>query len=182
MGVTMDLVTFVNELRSAYVQEFVATFQQETGKEGELFSELTILSSGGSYRQLYVVDFMRRFEGKNIIVEIGLTPSAIKGPANFEFKGKQVTFDAVSWDAIEISGQPPIEWSPDFEIWFARWLDPNRVPDDGEVVTGIIHSVGFIEGGIQIDFGTAPSKAAIELIELLQDNGIEAIRLANARE
>jgi hypothetical protein len=178
----MELATFVDELRSAYVQEFVSAFQIESTKPGKLFAEITFQISGGVHKRLYVVDLVRRNGESDVAVELGPTSTTIRGPATFAYKEKEIIFEAVSWDAVKISAQPPVDWSQDFENWFDRWLDPEKPREDGEITTGIIHSVAFAQKGLQVDFGTAPAAAAMELIQLLQDHGAEVILFANARE
>lgn len=178
----MELAAFIDDLRSAYVQEFVATFSREKAKNAGFYSEIGFKITGPVHKGLYVVDFVRRAEGSDTVVELGETPKTFRGPASFESDGLSVEFDSVSWDAVEVSAEPSIVWSQDFEAWFERWLDAEKTPNDGEVVTGIIHSVAITNSGLQIDFGTAPPEAALELIELLRHNGARSVHIENARE
>ena len=178
----MELEAFVDDLRSAYVQEFVSTFSREKAKNAGFYSEIGFKISGPVYKGLYVVDFVRRVEGSDTVVELGETPKTFRGPANFDQAGLSVKFDSLSWDAVEVSTEPSIAWSQDFEAWFERWLDAEKTPEDGEAITGIIHSVAFSDDGMQVDFGTAPPEAALELIDLLKDNGALSIHFANARQ
>lgn len=178
----MELAAFIDDLRSAYVQEFVATFSREKAKNADFFSEIGLEISGSVHKGLYVVDFVRRVEGSNTVVELGETPRTFRGPASFSIGGMPVEFDSVSWDAVEVSAEPTIIWSQDLEAWFERWLDTEKTPKDGDVVTGIIHSVAITDSGVQIDFGTAPPEAALELISLIRENGARSIHFGNARE
>ena len=178
----MELAAFIDDLRSAYVQEFVATFSREKAKNAGFFAEIGFKITGPVHKGLYIVDFVRRVEGSDTVVELGETPKTFRGPASFSSDAMSVVFDSVSWDAVEVSAEPSIIWSQDFEAWFERWLDAEKTPKDGEVVTGIIHSVAIKDGGIQIDFGTAPAEAALEFIELARENGAQSIHFENARE
>ena len=77
---------------------------------------------------------------------------------------------------------PAAEDLAGFESWFDRWIDleGNRSVE-GESHYNIIHSSKLEKGLVEVDFGSAPTDAVIELLDLLSANGVKTVRVSSAQ-
>lgn len=178
----MELGVFLADLQAAYVAEFKATVAQEKAVNAETFSEVAFEVSGSVYRSLYVVDMVRREASGDVAVEVSAVTRSLRGSASFHLGNMQVRSGSVSWDAVRVEGAPSGIDLAGFDAWFSRWLDVDKEPAAGEGVTGIIHSAILEAEAVQVDFGTAPPQAAVELLELFGHGGAERVTLSSSRK
>ncbi|MBK8000481.1 MAG: hypothetical protein IPK15_17625 [Verrucomicrobia bacterium] len=94
--------------------------------------------------------------------------------------GVVVNFSDVSWENVSVSFDAPSFDLAQLGGWLSRWIDEadERTTDESGLL-GVIHSISWDSspiGGwkISIDFGSAPVECALEFIEKIQRQGVEA--------
>ncbi|HEX4124350.1 MAG TPA: DUF1444 family protein, partial [Tepidisphaeraceae bacterium] len=95
-----------------------------------------------------------------------------------------VTMYAAAWENLFVwLRRPDPDWSA-LEPWKNKWMDVSRsAGEDG--LSGVVHYLGLptAEGGgffYEVDFGSAPVAAAMELLDALVDMGASEIELGRA--
>ena len=176
----MDLDQFLRDMQAAYVMEFKAAYSHQVELRGDISSEVP-LDASLLYGDVFVADFLDRKSEPNTAIEFVPDAEVFRGPATFVDGDLSVEFDSVSWDNMTLSFPPGLIQAANLNSWFNRWLDVDRDPGDLSVTSGIIHSVSVTRGGISVDFGTAPSEAAVELLELLRAHGAGDVHVTRSR-
>jgi hypothetical protein len=131
------------------------------------------------YRQLYCVDFVKNDPPE--VVELQpdrtLTFESISG----EIGGAHLAIDHLRWDDVLIYhdlGDAPAG----IDRWFARWFDEEEeLLDPDAEFSHAIHSLLVETDRLSIDFGSAPTAAFWELLDLIEAGGAKNIRVASSR-
>ncbi|WP_127115640.1 hypothetical protein [Shimia sediminis] len=169
------------ELQSAYATQFEAAYEENLPKFQSLHPEIAFEISGTTYRKLFVVDFIGGDHDGSGAIEIVPNPEALRGPAETSIGSMQVVFSALAWDSVRIEAQPTMALPEGFDRWFNAWLDVDKVPESGQLMTGIIHSVVQEGNALTVDFGSAPPSAAFELFDLYRKDGAVTLTVSSGR-
>jgi hypothetical protein len=157
-------------------------------KKQSCVSEVLVRPNGMTvptpYDQLRV-DFMSNLNGKT---EVGRfvqpAPASRFKPREVNFSDRmQVALSPFTWDRLEIrANSAPSQIEP-LTAWATRWID---LGDAKAVASGkqqkVIHSVVYpsVEGGrwkTEIDLGTAPPEAIVDLLDALGQMGLNHVQL-----
>ena len=172
----MDLITYLEDMQARHMDVYVASYEELVASHNAVFPEIIFEISGTTYRRLFATDFIVREPSGNQVVELGTHPHSISEPRSFLHNGIRVSFEAVSWDAIQINAGPT-KIEPDaFDRWFDYWLDldaSRKLPD--AIFGDVIHSVAISEAVYSVDFGSAPPDAFIELLDLFAASGATSL-------
>jgi len=173
-------LAFLETVRSAYIAQYEAAYQEGTSEETPLSPEVAFSGVSNVYQNLYVIDFVQQLPDGPAAVEITVEPDQYLDGEDFQFRGMRVEFGDVSWHDVVLRF-PASDTSIDgFNTWFERWIDvslPHAV--DGELVSSTIHSALLTEEFIFVDFGTAPTSAFVELLDLMAEQGTTHVQIGH---
>ncbi len=89
--------------------------------------------------------------------------------------GLQVTLANLSWDSCRAVVASELPNSPIVE-WYRRWFDAQGSrPADETGLHGVVHALSFSPGGFDVDFGSAPVDAFVELLDVLSASGVQHV-------
>jgi hypothetical protein len=179
----MDILALLEMLRANYLQEFEAAYYQQVEVNEQVFPEIAFEISEGPYKRLFVVDLMGKNGDANSAIGVGTSTAAYGGEVSLQYRDLTIEFGSVSWDSMRFFLQPVPGELVGFELWFDRWIDlegTRRV--DGQITSNVIHSSRLESGLVEVDFGSAPINAAVELFELFEMNEVKTILVSSGRE
>jgi len=179
----MELVALLEALRANFLQEFDAAYHQQIEVNEHVFPEIAFEISGTVYKRLFVVDLVARNGEGDTAIEVGSTEAVLSGETYFQYNGLNIDFGNVSWDAMRFSLAPyPVEITG-FEPWFDKWIDLNGERSvEGELLSSVIHSATIGDDIVDVDFGSSPVDAVLELFDLFKTNNVMTIQVSSSRE
>lgn len=98
--------------------------------------------------------------------------------------GIEVKAGPISWESCSISFLAPGFRLELLEPWLVTWLDTNELKKEDEYgLSGVAHSIAWSSDDrgnweLIVDFGSAPTKAFDELLQMLASQGIRKCTLA----
>ncbi|MCT4609373.1 MAG: hypothetical protein N4A70_09210 [Pelagimonas sp.] len=179
----MEMIELLEMLRENYQRQYEAAYHMNLSQHERLIPEIAFELSEGPYKRLFVVDFLAQNSGDNEVIELLPEDECLGIVAKFQHKEMTVLFSDPSWDAMQLFLDRTAERLVGFDDWFDKWIDlegHRRV--EGQLFSGVIHSVSFEEWVIEIDFGSAPTGAAMELFDLLEMNHVASVIAGPGRE
>lgn len=114
------------------------------------------------------------------VSRIAFNCDARRPPVCLQHNGVAVELGGVSWEEVLISFEAAQFDLSQLGGWLSRWIDEadERTTDESGLL-GVIHSISWDSSPngkwkISIDFGSAPVESAVEFIDELQRQGVEA--------
>ena len=179
----MDILALLDVLRTDYLREFEAAYYQQVDVNEQVFPEIAFEISEGPYKRLFVVDLMGKNGDANKAIEVGTSTAVYGGEVSFQYRDLTIEFGSISWDSMRFSLQPAPEELVGFEQWFDKWIDLEGARHvDDQIVSNVIHSSRLESGLVEVDFGSAPINAAVELFELFERNEVKTVLVSSGRE
>jgi hypothetical protein len=180
-GEAMDVEAFTARMRQHYIEQFRAFVaeQKQSCVKGAPEVKLRLGLESGLYRQLYCIDFIKNDPPELIELqpERFLSFEALAGAIG----DARLSIEHLRWDDVLIYHD--LGMSPEgTDQWFARWFDEEeeRLEATAEF-SNTIHSLLVEVNRLSIDFGTAPTAAFRELLDLLEAAGAKSIRVTSSR-
>ncbi len=178
----MELGAFLEALSTNYVAQYESVWSEPQSKNAESFPQIALEISGGTFKNLYVADFVVWNDAVQSIVEVTPADDTYLQGGPFLYGSISLRFESVSWDGVRFTIEPELATLPEFEMWFDRWIDLEGVHRiENSKRASVIHSVSLDENVIDVDFGTAPPKAFLELLDVFAANGVTQISVASSR-
>ncbi len=177
----MSLEDFASRIRDHYLgqfREFVR--EQHLGcEQGAAEVKLLLSDRSELYRHLYCVDFVKN-DGGPQVVELQPDRFLKFEPLSGAIGDARLLIDHLRWDDVVIAHDAAKK--PQIDNWFERWFDPEdkRIDEKAEF-SSVIHSLLASEGSLSIDFGTAPTAAFWEVLDLVATQGGKNIRVSSSR-
>lgn len=179
----MEMLAVLETLRSDYLIEFAAAYHQQLELNDTIQPEITLEISGGTYKNLYVVDMLSKVNETITPIEVDPNDAAYGGEVSMQYNGLSVEISKVSWDSMTFSIYPAPAELIGLEFWFDKWIDLEGSRHvEGEIYSRVIHSVLLEDQSVDVDFGTATTGAAIELLELFKMNGVKTVHVSSGRD
>ena len=176
----MDLEDVLTEVREAYFDQFrdFVERQQAACVEGSPELKFELTGTDAVFRKLYCADFVRT-DGKADIVEFNPAERPAIEPFSTEFGFMDVRVDNLVWDKLVVEWEPKVLSVEALNEWFETWFDPrgrrrHRTSEFAEC----IHCVVLTSESLNIDLGTAPVDAVHALLEMLEQEGVERVRIS----
>lgn len=178
----MELLELLDALRTNYLLEYEAAYRQQTEIYEMVVPEAGLEISGGVYKRIFVADFVGINGDHKTIVEVGIGDAVYGGNASLQYGDLSITFGSVSWDAMRFSLQPAPQELAGFESWFDKWLDLEGLRKvEGNLLSEVIHNSRLEEGIVEMDFGSAPIDAVVELFGIFELNGVTKVQVRSSR-
>lgn len=178
----MEFLELLEAIRAEYITFYEATYEQQVKQHEGVFPEVGFNVPDTIYRDTYVFDFVLR-DGEQIAALDTSMPVAVDPEAlDFDYNGINVTVLGPTWEAVSFYPTPAVpEDFEGFGAWYDYWLDieATRKPE-GAVFGGVIHSAGFYDDRIDIDFGSAPVEAFTQLLDLLAVQGVTQVTITQS--
>lgn len=179
----MNLEQVLDLHRTRYLDHFVQSVQRLGGHASEVMMELGNYAPHPLYK-MYRVDYLREEGDQYQVYEFNL-----KGKRDHPLVSQQVGDCTVNvlpfeWNHCVIQVLCARMDRQALEAWATHWIDEEDTRNpDAEGLKQVIHHIspptyplGKLTFGV--DFGTAPVKAVMELIQLLQlEKGTESITI-----
>lgn len=179
----MDILDLLEALRSDYLREFEAAYHQQIEINEQVFPEIAFEISEGPYKRLFVVDLMGKNGEANSAIEVGTSQAAYGGEVIIQYKSLSIEFGSVSWDSMRFLIRPAPDELLGFEPWFDKWIDLEGARHvDRQILSNIIHSSILENGSVDVDFGSAPTDAAIELFDLFEMNEVKTVLVSSGKK
>ncbi|AZV77201.1 hypothetical protein EBB79_04390 [Parasedimentitalea marina] len=182
----MDFVEVLDALRSTYITQFEAVYERHGGQDAGIHPEIAFEISGATYKNLYVVDFVKRdttSQDAGTAIEVSPTSFAYGGNGEFKSHDLQISVGNISWDGVSFYLDTAPVALEGIDAWFDYWIDLDATRQKQDVVVSqILHSVIIEPDQIHVDFGTAPVSALTELLNILHNSGVQNITLRSSRE
>lgn len=178
----MEFSAFLDHLRDAYLVQFEAAYEQQKSEHGAIHPEVAFEISGGTYRHIYVVDFIAGEGGRGGAIEVNPGRQAHVSGGPFVYDWMTVSFRCVSWDGMAFALTPVTPQLHGFEPWFDRWVNLDRqYPVAGGHLSGGIHSAVLGERHLEVDFGTAPIEALTGLLKIFAEDGVREVKVSSSK-
>jgi hypothetical protein len=179
----MDVaVELVNRVRDHYVDLYLAFLdgQRRSGAPGVAEVMFEVGPDVDTFQKLYRIDFIRndkKFEATEIQPGYILTFHEIVGA----FGAARLSIQHLRWDDVVIHHDSPELPHKDFSEWFRLWFDPDDERHDPDaLLSETVHSLQIQATAVSIDFGSAPSDAFWDMIELIERAGACSIRVTSS--
>jgi hypothetical protein len=173
---------FIARIREHYIEQFrafVAELKQEGARGGGPELKLRLDPKCEIFQQLYCIDFFKA----DPLELLELEPARFLSfePLSGAIGDARFIIEHFRWDDVEIYhdlGMP----LKGIDQWFERWFDEKeeRLEATAEF-SNAIHSLLVEANHLSIDFGTAPTAAFWELLDLLEVAGAKSIRVTRSR-
>lgn len=183
----MSIEAVIEAERERYVAFYMKTKASVLSARKEVAGELLIAIDNESipYPYRYVrADIVSKGEdGQAEVNEVRLDVDPGFESRRYDFGDFQVDVYPFTWSNVQIVFNNPPQDVQQIEGWITRWLDiEDRGTAAHDGLSGAIHSFSQIESNGQwwfqtADFGTAPTDALIEFIELIASQGVSHIVL-----
>jgi hypothetical protein len=100
-------------------------------------------------------------------------------PVGGEWGFIDVTVETFSWDKFVIEWEPKVLSVEALNAWFEIWFDARgrRADPDAEFAE-CIHCVVLAADRLTIDLGTAPVDAVLSLLDTLEQEGVERVKIS----
>ena len=147
-------------------------------------SELKVLFDEPNpyFERLCCVDFISN-DGeyrRHMLAADGLE---IAGVASLRFGAATLSISSLRWDGMYVRHDLATTPLEAIARWHRHWFDPEDARLDRDApLSGVIHALLIEPGSLLIDFGTAPSAAFWELLELLEGAGARNIDVSAASQ
>ena len=180
-----QLHDLLSTVRALYILELTEAVRNhpECFVEPTLRSEDGALAREGTPPTPYRADLIVKNTGET--VQIDSTRRLTFREASYELNGFILHIASFFWDCanFRVTGITALDQDL-LTQWFDRWFDPEdrREPDQAGL-SGVVHSMSDIEVSeadwmFQIDFGSAPAEACLDLIASLESAGASSLEVS----
>lgn len=177
----MPLNDFFERVRQHYLEQFRALMQEQRALFPNAVSEIKVQLSGEGnlFRLLWCVDLLR---GDPLqVVELQADRFLSFDPLHMSMGRAQLTIEHLRWDDVLVlhDASQPLGW---IDAWFDRWFDPDEKRlDERAEFANAIHSLAVEPQQLSVDFGSAPGRALLDLLNLIEQSGATDIRVTASR-
>lgn len=177
----LEFGDLLNLVRDSYITQFSAFVdQQRAGHDNggpEVKFELT--EDSDFFGHAYCADYASPEDGGHV-VELSPDEEISFDPLQVSFGEMEMAVTRLAWHDMTFSLPQGAQVAPDrIAPWFETWFDPNEERFDPDTrFSGNIHALTLDADGMNVDFGTAPLDAFIELVELLEAEGCKAVAIS----
>lgn len=179
----MDVLALLEALRTDYMREFETAYYRQVEQNEQVFPEIATEISEGPYKRLFVVDLLAKNGDANSAIEVGTSEAAYGGEITLKYKGLTIEFGRVAWDGMRFALQPVPNEMIGFEQWFDKWMDLEGTRHvAGQITSSVIHSSVLEIGLVEVDFGSAPTSASMELFDIFEMNDVKFVSVSSSRE
>ena len=181
----MGIEAVINAERQRYVEFFVEAKTKLTGEQPDAVGELLISINNEAlpypYRYLRADIASKGKNGQPELGEVRIDIDPTFEARGYNFGAFKVEVYPFTWSSVQIVFDKAPQDLQQIEEWITRWLD---VGDSGarahQGLSGAIHSFSQMGSNGQwwfmtADFGTAPTHALIEFIQMLASLGMSHI-------
>ncbi len=175
----MDLEDVLEQVRSDYFEQFrdFVERQQAACVVGGPEVKFELTGTDQVFRRLYCADFVKN-DGQSDIVEFQPAERPYVEPFDTEFGFMDVHIESLAWDKLSVEWEPKVLSAEALNDWFEVWFDPRgRRQDRTSEFAECIHCVVITPESLNIDLGTAPTEAVHALLEVLEAEGVERVRI-----
>ncbi|WP_061286732.1 hypothetical protein [Herbaspirillum chlorophenolicum] len=173
--------------RERYVDHLIEAKTKLEPESGPVVGELLLSINNENipypYRYVRVDVMCRSKDGSPQPCQVTLPIDPAFEARGFKFEEITVEIYPFTWDSIQIVVDQPIPNISQLEEWIERWLDVEDKNDPGPSNTSqAIHSFSQVENlngwwFLTGDFGSAPTDALMEIIELIAGQGVTRVVL-----
>lgn len=159
----------------SYLRHYRAVLAKERGAHEQVVAELLIEPGGDRdtlIRGLLRVDVIWGDAAAPQIIAVQDTPVATDQAALVTPGPPPLEVFPFVWNACEFIWPSSVALGQEFEHWYERWMDLSECrSEDDDGLGGVVHSVSSPRAraggwGIEVDFGSAPVEAMLELVKL----------------
>lgn len=179
----MDLDHFATRVREHYLEQLRAFVrdQKQSCTQGASEVKLQLSDESEIFHHLYCVDFIKNDGEKPEIVELQPERVLKFEPISGSLGDANLRIDDLRWDDLLIRHDSTGSLGG-IEAWFQQWFDPEdkRYEKDAEF-SGVVHSLLVRPGNLSIDLGSAPTAALWALLDLIEQDGAQNIRVSSSR-
>lgn len=179
----MELERRLQIARDAYLRFFIEKLGELKHSHPECATELLVeLNSATNPRPFSLVrlDAIHGPSSAPQVSRIAFNCDAERPRLRLQHNRVAVELGGVSWEEVSISFEASQFDLSRLGSWLSRWIDEidERATDESGLI-GVIHSISWDSSPngrwrISIDFGSAPVECAVEFIDELQRQGVEA--------
>ncbi|MDI7773868.1 hypothetical protein [Asticcacaulis sp. EMRT-3] len=168
-------------VRDSYISQFAAFIDQQNashiGGAPEVKFELS--EDSEIFGHIYCADYASEEDGGHV-VELAPDEEISFDPLEVSFGAMEIAVTRLAWHDMTISiGQGGHVAPEALAPWFETWFDPDEQRFDPDTrFSGNIHALTLDRDGLNVDFGTAPMDAFVELIDLLEEQGCKAVAIS----
>ena len=177
----MEFGDLLNLVRDSYITQFSAFVDQQRASHADGAPEVKFELSEDSdfFGHAYCADYASPEDGGHV-VELSPDEEISFDPLQVSFGEMEMAVTRLAWHDMTFSlGQGGHVASDKLTPWFQTWFDPNEERFDPDTrFSGNIHALTLDADGMNVDFGTAPLDAFIELVELLETGGCKAVAIS----
>lgn len=179
----MEFGDLLNLVRDSYITQFAAFVDQQKASHDEGSPEVKFeLSDSDFFGNAYCADYASPEDGGHV-VELSPDEEISFDPLQVSFGEMEMSVTRLAWHDMTFSLAPgciaPDRIAPMLQPWFETWFDPEEQRFDPDTrFSGNIHALTLDADGMNIDFGTAPLDAFVELIERLETEGCKAVAIS----
>lgn len=180
-GRAVTFEDFCERVRQHYLGQFRAFVRQQREASETSASEVKIRlnGEGGPFRQLICADLIRGDPPQ--VVALDADKVLEFEPIHTSVGWAKLTVEHLRWDDVLVlhDARKPLKA---IDRWFDRWFDPEGKRFDEEAeFSDTIHSLTVAPQRVSVDFGSAPARALVELLRLIEKQGARNIRINSER-
>ena len=173
----MEFEDLLELARDSYLEQF-ATFvdkQRAQSDKGVVEVKLKVPEVGGGHRNYYCADYATDGQMLELQSEEEVTFDTVE----VTLGDMDMVISRLVWDDITIKAGDRAVSGDDFSEWFETWFDPEETTFDPDTrFSACIHSLRVDEGGVSVDFGTAPITALADLLMRFESLGCRALSVS----
>jgi hypothetical protein len=172
-----DFGNLVDDVREHYLEQFLHFVEKEKRNCTRGMAEVKLggfEAVDGLYRNVYCIDFVGN-DGQLKLIE--WIPDRYLSFDRFVAYYERLTLrvEDLRWDDVVMDHDLETLPADAVAAWFDRWYGSDTQK------TNMIHSLVIKPRYISVDFGTAPSDALFEMIDLLEKAGVKSLQMRSGR-
>jgi hypothetical protein len=183
----MNLIALIEQIRSTYLGRFAAA-----AAESQLYVEPVARLADGSAALSGELNTPFRHDlfrpDGNALLAVASDKLFDFAPLSVDLAQTTLTVAPFSWDGLSLGVQGLADDVIAFDVrhWFLRWFDEGEANAlNAEGLNGVVHFVGdpaLLEHAVQfqIDLGSAPAEALMELLTVLANRGATTLSVGSA--
>lgn len=181
----MDLREIINVQRDTYLKQLIKFYSERITGAREILLELNGDEKETIFK-LYRIDHFEQVNGEGKPTELGPDTYLNHQPTNYKFGQLNIELNPFFWhgcDFVFKQELTDIDW---LISWTKKWIDEeDKNPTNTNGLSGVIHNVTRprsktnSETTFSVDFGSADTDSFIELIETIEKQGIQELRIGS---
>lgn len=174
---SLDVAELAQRVSEQYIAQYLAVVRQHraSGIQGAAEVKFRVKEDAALYGGIFCADHVEN--GPN-----GMVARAFQSERKLEFSpfsqrlgDTDIAVVSLSWDRVIIAFEGD---TPDLREWFDKWFDADEKSfDAASEISGRIHSLHATKGQLEVDFGSAPAIALMDLIDVMRRAGIKRLTL-----